>query len=190
MSAPNRSRGWDRFECISLATEPSGIQGVAFMFAAVLLLPLYTSVRLGEYPATRHSPRGSMRLIRWCFLGLKVALLAPSVYWGMQLAGALLGPPVQAHGLLIGYVLALRWALLDQRRRCPVCLRVLTNPTPIGCPSQTFLEWYGTELICARGHGLLHVPEILTSCYSSPRWLYLDRSWSSLFSAGARRSSS
>ena len=60
------------------------------------------------------------------------------------------------------------------------------SPIPIGCPSQTFLEWYGTEFICAQGYGLLHVPEILTSCYSSPRWLYLDRSWSSLFSAGAR----
>jgi len=29
--------------------------------------------------------------------------------------------------------------------------------------------------------GLLHVPEISTSCYSAQQWLRLDRSWSSLF---------
>jgi hypothetical protein len=57
---------------------------------------------------------------------------------------------------------------------------VLTNPTSIGEPSRTLLEWYGTELICGRGHGLLHVPEIRNS-YSEQRWLHLDSSWSSLF---------
>jgi hypothetical protein len=88
----------------------------------------------------------------------------------------------QAHGVLMGYFLAFRWALKDQRRRCPVCLRILTNPTRIGRASQMFLEWYGTELLCTKGHGLLHVPEIPTSCYSTQRWMYLDPSWSSLFS--------
>ncbi len=46
--------------------------------------------------------------------------------------------------------------ITDQQRRCPVCLRLLTNPVRIGTPSRTFLEWYGAESTCSRGHGLLH----------------------------------
>ena len=62
------------------------------------------------------------------------------------------------------------------------CLRLLVYPVRIGRPSQTFLERYGTEFMCAKGHGLLHVPEIHTSCYGAQRWMCLDRSWSGLFS--------
>ena len=36
------------------------------------------------------------------------------------------------------------------------------------------------DLIVLR-HGLLHIPEIPTSWFSTQRWLYLDPSWSSLF---------
>jgi hypothetical protein len=77
---------------------------------------------------------------------------------------------------------ALRWVVMDQRRRCPVCLRLLTNPVRIGSASQTFLEWYGTESTCSRGHGLLHVPEISASYNSTEQWLRLDASWDDLFS--------
>ena len=48
--------------------------------------------------------------------------------------------------------------------------------------SRNFLAWNGTELICAGGHGLLHIPELPTSWFSTQRWLYLDASWGSLFS--------
>jgi hypothetical protein len=37
-----------------------------------------------------------------------------------------------------------------------------------------FLDWYGTELICAEGHGMMHVPEIPSSSYSAQRWVSLD----------------
>ena len=63
----------------------------------------------------------------------------------------------------------------------PVCLRLLTNPARVGQPSRNFLAWNGTELMCSRGHGLLHVPEIATSWFSTQRWLYLDPSWNGLF---------
>ena len=36
----------------------------------------------------------------------------------------------------------------------------------------------GIELICTGGHGLLHVPEMLTSWFATQRWLCLDSSWS------------
>ena len=76
---------------------------------------------------------------------------------------------------------AFRWALRDQRQRCPVCLRLLSNPAHVGEASRNFLAWNGTELICAEGHGLLHIPELPTSWFSTQRWLYLDPSWSALF---------
>jgi hypothetical protein len=92
-------------------------------------------------------------------------------------------------GIFSMWLLALRWALIDQRQRCPVCLRLLNNPVRIGTPSQTFLEWYGVESTCSRGHGLLHVPEIPSSYSGNSTWLRLGSSWSGLFSevAGVRR---
>jgi hypothetical protein len=60
----------------------------------------------------------------------------------------------------------MRWALLDQRQRCPVCLRRATNPAQVGLASRTILAWNGTELICAEGHTLLHIPGLPTSRFS------------------------
>jgi len=149
---------------------------------ALLVLPATTPLSLGEYPATPRSPARARRLRRWIFLGAKIVLILPIVSCGsFDLAPLVSADGIQAHAVLIGYVAALRWALIDQRRRCPVCLRLLTHPTSIGQPAHTFLELYGTELVCAKGHGLLHVPEIPTT-YDTQRWLDLDPSWSSLFS--------
>jgi hypothetical protein len=76
---------------------------------------------------------------------------------------------------------ALRWIFHDQRRRCPECLRLLSNPARVGQASRNFLAWNGTELLCVRGHGLLHIPELPTSWFSTQRWLVLDASWLCLF---------
>ncbi len=81
----------------------------------------------------------------------------------------------------------LRWALIDQSRRCPVCLRCVTHPARVGFASCNFLSWNGTEMICTGGHVLLHVPSLPTSWFSRQRWMYLDTSWGFLFAdAGAR----
>jgi hypothetical protein len=69
---------------------------------------------------------------------------------------------------------SLFWALADQRQRCPVCLRLLSNPTRIGNSAQLVLGSYGAELMCNRGHGSLYVPTVPTSWCSSQRWQYLD----------------
>ena len=74
-----------------------------------------------------------------------------------------------------------RWAVADQRKRCPVCLRRVSNPATVGLASRTFLGWNGTEMICMGGHALLHVPSLPTSWFSGQRWLYLDNSWDFLF---------
>lgn len=164
--------GHDYFDCVPLydrVTSPvAGFLIIVLMSAFVL--PAVTSVSLGDCK--------SDSIYRWLFLAAKSAMVLLMVYcWARYLLFD--GGPV--HGLLIGCVLAFRWVLVDQRRRCPVCLRLLTNPVRIGRPSQTFLDWYGTELMCVKGHGLLHVPEISNS-YSTQRWLHLDRSWAELFS--------
>ena len=139
-------------------------------------LCLTSSVRLEESPARGYAPRGLAWLRCWIFLTAKSVLLVLIVGFGVVDLGA-------AGGFaLFSYFLLFRWAVDDHRERCPVCLRRLTNPTRIGEPSHTFLDWYGTEFMCDRGHGLLHVPEIHTSCYNAQDWLYLDPSWSNLFS--------
>jgi hypothetical protein len=155
-----------------------------FLTIAVALLALPATVSLvpGEYPASPYSPARIRRFRRWLFLGLKFALVLPIVFFGTyDLAPIVSATGLQPHATLVGYVLALRWASSDQRRRCPVCLRLLTNPARVGQAARAFLEWSGTELFCARGHGLLHVPETPTT-YSARRWLDLDSSWSNLFS--------
>jgi hypothetical protein len=128
-------------------------------------------------------------LRRGSFLLLKIALLQSIVLCG-SIVQILLGPLGAFTAIAVGAtaVLALRWAIVDQQRRCPMCLHLLTNPIIIGTPSRTFLEWYGTESICPNGHGLLHTAEI-SSSYSRPQWLSLGDSWSALLAKGAARHS-
>ena len=145
---------------------------------ALLLLRIGTPLEWTEYPWVR-----GVRLRCWIFLGLKTVLVLVIVFFGTLDLGPIIAvAPLRPHATLIGYVVGLRWVLRDQRRRCPVCLRLLANPVRMGVASHLLLEWYGTELICLKGHGLLHVPEIPTSSYSGQRWLRLDPSWRELFS--------
>jgi hypothetical protein len=148
---------------------------------ALLVLPTTISPAVRDYVGMPHSPARARRVRRYMFLGLKFGLILPIVYYGtLDLASIATATGLQPHATLVSYVIAFRWALIDQRRRCPVCLRLLANFASFGQPAQTFLGWYGTELFCIKGHGLLYVPGIPTS-YSAQRWLDLDNSWSGLF---------
>jgi hypothetical protein len=158
---------YDGFDCVPVA---NGQPALAFLFVVVvacLILPATTFLSLGEYPA-------DTRFRRWTFLTIKIVLILPAVYCVSFTLTYLSSDGLQAHAMLWGCVFAFRWALVDQRRRCPVCLRLLTNPTRIGRPSQNLLGWYGTELLCSRGHGLLQVPEIPTSWSGTQRWRCLE----------------
>jgi hypothetical protein len=126
---------------------------------------------------------------RWFFLWSKFVLLLPLVYlasidaaYGAYPVSSTNAQYIQLTTSFFGFLFGFRWILQDQRKRCPVCLRVLSNPARVGLASRNFLAWNGTELICAGGHGLLHIPEIPTSWFGTQRWLYLDPSWGSLFS--------
>lgn len=168
------------YVCVPLSEPGILLILLVILGVSIAILPAVTSISLGEYPANRHAITRGVGMRRWIFLAAKTLLVIPIVLFGSLGVFALIAVQVQAHGLIVSGVLAFRWILVDQRRRCPVCLRVLSNPMSIGAPSRTLLDWYGTELMCGKGHGLLHVPAISNS-YSEQRWLHLDSSWSGLF---------
>jgi len=166
-----------RFHAPGIPLLPIGEQILLMLMVAAMSLPMLmgiTPLRLGGYPTNRYG-------WRWAFFAGKIALLLPLVF----LAALNLWPigrSITIDCMVFGYVIGFRWAVIDQRGRCPECLRLLRYPAPIGQASQTFLEWYGTEFVCPNGHGLLHVPEIPTVSFRTQRWMHLDRSWSGLFS--------
>ena len=158
------------------------------VFLALLALPAITSVSLGEYSASPHRPTWPRKVLRWAYMGAKIALLLAMVYFAaLDCAywhASQHSSASEYAQLFISFSICLfgmRWALLDQRRRCPVCLRRVAHPAQVGLASRTFLAWNGTELMCTGGHTLLHVPGLPTSWFSSQQWLYLDASWEFLF---------
>ena len=155
---------------------------LATLLFSCLLSPAILAV--GQAPARRQAIPSRGRLRRGVFLALKIVLVQP-ILLSVLIVWILIAPfaPFAPYLLFAGCILALRWVFTDQRRRCPVCLRLLTNPVRIGTPSQTFLEWYGAESMCSRGHGLLQVSENSPSASGDQQWLYLDASWHGLFSA-------
>lgn len=190
MSVPAGPGDTDYLTCDSLSGQASATLNI-FIFMVILAflaLPATTSLPLGEYAATHHKLAWSKRFRRWIFLLAKIVLILPIVYF-VSIDLAYLSPSISqgtSEGIQIVTsfslcLFALRWTLRDQRKRCPICLGKLTNPARVGQPSRTFLAWNGTELICVGGHGLLHVPEMPTSWFSTQRWLYLDSSWDVLF---------
>jgi hypothetical protein len=180
----------DYLTCNSLSSRASGTFNI-FLFTVILAflaLPATTSLPLGEYAAAHHKLSRDKQFRRWAFLAAKIALILPIVFFvSIDLAHLSTSISQETSGyiqIVASFsicLFALRWTLRDQRKRCPVCLGKLTNPARVGQPSRTFLAWNGTELICVGGHGLLHVPEMPTSWFSTQRWLYLDSSWDVLF---------
>jgi hypothetical protein len=159
--------------------------GIAF---ALISLPAVTSVSLGEYSLNPRKTSWGRRLYRWSFFSAKIALLLPIVYFStLDLAyirtaqSPHSSASIQMLSSFVFFLLGLRWALVDHRQRCPVCLRRVEHPVEVGLASRTFLAWNGTEMMCMGGHTLLHIPALPTSWFDAQRWLYLDTSWEFLF---------
>jgi len=151
MAAPNQDGVMADFSCVSLAESTRGPLDL-FLFAvflACLALPATTSLPLGEYRVSSQKLSWSKRLRRWGFLGCKIALLLPIIYF-VSLDLAYLHTTVnrtssenlQIVSAFSICLFGLRWVLRDQRQRCPVCLRRLTHPARVGEPSRT--SWPGT----------------------------------------------
>lgn len=179
-----------QYDCISLtflAIQPLKIFLFALLLAGIAL-PATTPLQLGEYPRNAHRGHSTGHLRRWRFLATKLVLSVLAVYfWSILLAygcsSARLTTSIyiQLATAFPALLFVFRWSLHDQRNRCPECMRLLTHPARVGQPSCNFLAWNGTELICAVGHGLLHIPELPTSWFGTQRWLSLDSSWICLF---------
>lgn len=150
--------------------------GAFVSMLVIYLLPAAISLVVG---GSRPTP--SARGLRGgIFLLLKILFVLPILQCTTLVVMVL--APFLSLGVILANIALFRWVFLDQRRRCPVCLRPLTQPVRIGNSSQTFLEWYGAESVCSRGHGLLHDPELVATYAAKAQWLRLDRSWSGLFS--------
>jgi hypothetical protein len=149
--------------------------------AAGMILLFFLPLATVAFAIAYRSPMPQPRKLRgWIFLGLKIALVLPILQGGV-IAMIVFAPGALGLSIITASVLSFRWIFADQQRRCPVCLRLLTKPVRIGTTSQTFLEWYGGESVCSRGHGILHVPEISCTHSRKAQWLRLDDSWSGLF---------
>ena len=158
------------------------------LILALLALPAVTSVTLGESNYSSHRPSRSRTLLRRGFLLAKFLLVAAIAYfasldlaWWNSSNYSAIAEFAQLVWAFSICLLGFRWAMFDQRQRCPVCLRRVTHPARVGLASRTFLGWNGTEMMCMGGHTLLHVPSLPTSWFSGQRWLYLDTSWDFLF---------
>jgi hypothetical protein len=190
LSVPREDGIADHYDCISLAQRgrlPFSIL-LFTLIVALIALPATTALPLGEYPRHDGKLPWPVRMKRWIFFWSKFALVVPlvcftslSAAYGSHPLNSTTAQYIQLAVSFFGFLFAFRWILQDQRKRCPVCLRVLSHPVRVGLASRNFLAWNGTELICAGGHGLLHIPELPTSWFGTQRWQYLDPSWGSLF---------
>lgn len=171
--------------------EPTPTPSEIYRFAVLLgllALPAITSVSLGQFSVSSHQPPWPKRILRWAYLSAKLLLLLPianfaslDVAYCHASQHSSASEYVQLSVCFLICLFGFRWALLDQRQRCPVCLRRVAHPAQVGLASRTFLAWNGTELMCTGGHTLLHVPGLPTSWFATQRWLYLDASWDFLF---------
>ncbi|WP_263418290.1 hypothetical protein [Terriglobus albidus] len=162
--------------------------GRAFLFACVILLFALPGTR----PLAREDGMRMPMRMRWrpaIFLGVQMILLLAAAYLGSLAIAMEFAFPrpedasgVQAFAAFLLLLPTIRLTLRSNRHRCPCCLRKLGHPARVGQPSAAFLNWYGTELLCAQGHGMVHIPDMPTTWFSEPRWMPLDASWAALFS--------
>lgn len=128
----------------------------------------------------------------WGFFAAKTLLLLAICFVGaleitgrvsVMLTGSVhpLVGPFSTWLFLVTAMIALSWSLHDQSRRCRFCLKRLGNEASVGMPGYLFLGWWGTELVCSDGHGMLHVPEMKSSWQEFDQWVSLDESWKPLF---------
>ena len=128
----------------------------------------------------------------WSFLALKTVLLLSTCFVvSLELTGRISSMltgavrpfvgPISTWLFLVTAMVALSWSIHDQCRRCRICLKRLGNEASVGAPSYLLQDWWGTELVCSDGHGLLHIPQMKSSWLEFEQWVHLDESWKPLF---------
>lgn len=169
---------------VSLSESASLLTGeFVIQFERTIVSLFDSSARDDERSHFRLRPNHAFMIGKFAFvLGIAFILPIDLAYAGTSgyASGA---SAVQLLFSLACSILGFWWVIADQRKRCPICLRHVSHPAQVGIASRTFLAWHGTELMCMSGHTLLHVPALPTSWFYTPRWVYLDPSWQSLFVA-------
>jgi hypothetical protein len=158
-----------------------------FVYVAPILLALTTGLALLVTGCLSLRARGWRY---WAFLAFKVVaiFIVVPLFWieagtatrshiareGWRVTAAL----AIAIGFVIAVGRAIIWAVDDQRRRCPDCLRRLVLPVTVGSWASQF-EPAATEMLCEAGHGALALSDTETN--GQDRWTELDESWKALF---------
>ena len=174
---------------IQISPVSGRVQSVFGSFGLALILAMVTAAGSARLRFCRMNFRGALFFATKTLLLLAVVFLAGLEFTGAasinMLGGAdLLTEPLSTWLSLLGCMGVLLWSVRDQQARCRVCLSRLGLRTRVGCPGCLLLDWAGTELVCVEGHGMLHVPEMVSSWSKSDQWTSLDDSWRALFGRG------
>jgi hypothetical protein len=165
--------------------DPRGDLVVGHVVPIVLALAIGAAlVAIGRLSLGRYGWR------YWLFLAVKIvsAIVLVPLLWieGSRFLWNLITPEVArvwvagfaaTVAFLGGFGLAAVWVFDDQRRRCPVCLRLLARPVTMGSWGSMF-EPVTTEFLCDEGHGALSLAE--SDIGEGDRWVSLDASWREL----------
>jgi hypothetical protein len=176
---------------------PLSAASVVFLAALALLavLGLFETVGLARTLDCRQ--RSIVLLLRnYAFLLAKalppLAILA--ILWTVVAespALAAVGYFAGVWSLIVFYLFALlstaavRYALVDQRSRCPVCQRSLCMPVDLGVPGSILFDLPAVEYICAYGHGTLYLPEPTSEGVRLPAWRPPTGWWDELLGTSA-----
>jgi hypothetical protein len=174
---------------VRIAPVSGRVRSVIGSFGLALALAIVTAAGSSRLRFSRMNLRGSI------FFAAKTLLLLTAVFLtGLEftraaainmLGGAdLATEPLSTWLFLLGGMGVLLWSVSDQQARCRVCLKRLGLRTRVGCPGCLLLDWAGTELVCVEGHGMLHIPEMVSSWSQPDHWTPLDDSWRALFERG------
>ena len=188
---------WESLVDVSILQ--SRVRSVLGSFCLALLLAFVmtaASLRFWSVSSSAAAMNRSFRNRVWraaFFVGKTALLLTASLLAGIEFTRAasitmiggtdVLTEPLSTWLFLLTCLGVLSWSIYDQRRRCPVCLKRLGLATHVGCSGCLLLDWAGTEMVCADGHGLLHIPEMLSSVHGDERWTAFVESWRSLFAS-------
>ena len=127
----------------------------------------------------------------WVFFALKNGLLTLLVWLlSVDLVEGLFERvgvvPVQFVGgvemwsFVVGLNIALGWSVRDQNARCRLCLTRLRTQILLSPATVPLLDPSGSDLLCDKAHGMLHIPAMQFSSLDSERWIDFDESWQTL----------
>ncbi len=167
----------------------TGLAGGVLLAAGIALIQFWRSYRRRRDELAELLRYWSFFTVKTFFMLVVLALLCAETAsrnaLGVHPSKIFLGLFIDWASIL-GALLIFRWSILDQSRRCPVCLRRLAMPVASGSWGSSLLAPPSTELLCDKGHGSLLVDDSHTAFGEVRRWIALDDSWRELFTADTR----